>query len=175
MSCDYGTIKSSSIPDTAKLGGVLSFLDPSCQWGAEEWMKYYDALKKDYGKTYADNKWSIEFDKGNGNSSIVIGYQVFRNFLHANNLWELSSTTRALDYLKGGVKTTAGTVAAVGNSAANTITSTAGAVEAVAEGAEKTVKNTSSVISWLPWIAVGAAALLVYIIFTNQKTIIQKI
>lgn len=160
---DY-TITADTKPDCDEFG-------PDCYWEGKHWVKLHQEKVKKYGKKTADEQWAAAWNSCRGLSgafghelSIANNDLAFRTYIAEQGL---NKSVPDLAFIAGTAK------------AADVVVSTAGNLAEVVQNTTKAAANTagsvSTIAKWLPWIALAAAALLAYILFANQKSIIQKI
>lgn len=129
---------------------------PDCYWEGKDWVKWYNAVKQKYGKAEADNRFSNEWGKRGAFGHelwIANNDKAFREMVVAEGLNQTVPDLKLIGITGGAVDKVVQTGGNVINSAGNVISD-------VATGIEKGTGSLGDIITWLPWIALGAAALI---------------
>lgn len=127
------TITADSKPDYDEWG-------PDDYWGAQEWMSWYDAMKKAYGEGEAKKRFITAYHE----AGFAASSYDWRTFNSQFKKW--AKDNGIYDALFDGIAGIITKTASTGIGAADTVLDTAGSV---IDDAGKAIKNTTKLTKWL--------------------------
>lgn len=148
------TITADQAPDYDQYG-------PDCYWEGKHWVRSHQLKVAKYGKTIADQKFAADWQKRSafGHELWIANNDVeFRNYVVAQGL---NKTVPDLAMIQG-------TGQAV-QTAVDVAGSAADVVKNAADAAVNATDAANTLISWLPWIVLGAIAVVGYLMITQKK------
>lgn len=132
-----------------------------CKWSAQDWINWHKAMVTAYGKPTADDKWAMAYDKSSYGAS-EIGYSTgnpdFKEYVLAQNLQKKSTILSKVYKAEGTLNALGEPIRNVGQTITN-----------ITETAANTAGAASQIASWLPWIVVGAMAIVAYLVITKKS------
>jgi hypothetical protein len=143
---------------------------PDCYWDCVDWVNWHKQLVLKYGKEKADDLWATEFDKssyGSHEISCSTGNQSFKDYAQLMGLDKKSTILTKVYRAESDYNTV---VAQPFKNISNALDSSTAAAANAAKGAEKGTESAANVLSWLPYVLVAGAVLVIgFIVYSNSN------